>query len=127
MPHLAGQTERDLASWAMGEGARAGAARVLARALLAELAGRPIREAPARELLERAKARFDCALPRAEANRDTEGTTRFAVRLADGNVVETVAIHQEASHLRAKERWTCLLYTSPSPRDRQKSRMPSSA
>ena len=25
------------------------------------------------------------------------------------------------------ESWTCLLYTSPSPRDRQKSRMPSSA
>ena len=25
------------------------------------------------------------------------------------------------------ERYTCLLYTSPSPRDRQKSRMPSSA
>ena len=25
------------------------------------------------------------------------------------------------------EMWTCLLYTSPSPRDRQKSRMPSSA
>ena len=24
-------------------------------------------------------------------------------------------------------RWPCLLYTSPSPRDRQKSRMPSSA
>ena len=23
--------------------------------------------------------------------------------------------------------WSCLLYTSPSPRDRQKSRMPSSA
>ena len=27
----------------------------------------------------------------------------------------------------AGETWTCLLYTSPSPRDRQKSRMPSSA
>ena len=26
-----------------------------------------------------------------------------------------------------KEGWICLLYTSPSPRDRQKSRMPSSA
>ena len=26
-----------------------------------------------------------------------------------------------------KTTWTCLLYTSPSPRDRQKSRMPSSA
>ena len=25
------------------------------------------------------------------------------------------------------EAWCCLLYTSPSPRDRQKSRMPSSA
>ena len=25
------------------------------------------------------------------------------------------------------KRWCCLLYTSPSPRDRQKSRMPSSA
>ena len=25
------------------------------------------------------------------------------------------------------QRWICLLYTSPSPRDRQKSRMPSSA
>ena len=27
----------------------------------------------------------------------------------------------------ARRPWTCLLYTSPSPRDRQKSRMPSSA
>ena len=27
----------------------------------------------------------------------------------------------------AVEFWPCLLYTSPSPRDRQKSRMPSSA
>ena len=26
-----------------------------------------------------------------------------------------------------KDHWVCLLYTSPSPRDRQKSRMPSSA
>ena len=34
-----------------------------------------------------------------------------------------VAIDDTLSDLRA----TCLLYTSPSPRDRQKSRMPSSA
>ena len=27
----------------------------------------------------------------------------------------------------AQQRWTCLLYTSPSPRDRTRSRMPSSA
>ena len=29
--------------------------------------------------------------------------------------------------IRSAKLWTCLLYTSPSPRDRQKSRMPSSA
>ena len=39
---------------------------------------------------------------------------------------------KEAEELKAKEaekeiKKTCLLYTSPSPRDRQKSRMPSSA
>ena len=32
-----------------------------------------------------------------------------------------------ASHQRRAKAGTCLLYTSPSPRDRQKSRMPSSA
>ena len=32
-----------------------------------------------------------------------------------------------ALHYPEVERETCLLYTSPSPRDRQKSRMPSSA
>ena len=31
------------------------------------------------------------------------------------------------SNADAAGNWTCLLYTSPSPRDRQKSRMPSSA
>ena len=31
------------------------------------------------------------------------------------------------SRMQIEERFTCLLYTSPSPRDRQKSRMPSSA
>ena len=36
---------------------------------------------------------------------------------ADGNPVEGTTTHHH----------TCLLYTSPSPRDRQKSRMPSSA
>jgi 23S rRNA (adenine2503-C2)-methyltransferase len=109
MPHLAGQTESDLASWAVAEGARPAAARVLARALLAELAGRPIREAPARELFARAKAGFDAALPRADANPDVDGTIRFAVTLADGNVVETVAVHQQPSETRARERWTICL------------------
>ena len=42
-------------------------------------------------------------------------------------VVELVAL--PGSHIRYStiQNWSCLLYTSPSPRDRQKSRMPSSA
>ena len=31
------------------------------------------------------------------------------------------------AYLKSRGQWSCLLYTSPSPRDRQKSRMPSSA
>ena len=40
-------------------------------------------------------------------------------------------VSEDDSHIvvraQAGENWHCLLYTSPSPRDRQKSRMPSSA
>ena len=39
--HLAGQTESDLAAWAHGRGAAPGAARTLARALVASFARRP--------------------------------------------------------------------------------------
>ena len=35
--------------------------------------------------------------------------------------------HQLAKELRAQGAYICLLYTSPSPRDRTRSRMPSSA
>ena len=38
---------------------------------------------------------------------------------SDGKIMDDSAITEKLS--------TCLLYTSPSPRDRQKSRMPSSA
>ena len=33
----------------------------------------------------------------------------------------------KVQYLNSKNKYSCLLYTSPSPRDRQKSRMPSSA
>src|SRR5882762_9644381 len=107
--HLAGQTEADLAAWAAARGATPGSARVLARALVAGFAGRPIREQPAREMLAEGRARFETVLPAAEVARDADGTVRFAVRLGDGNLVETVAIHQAASRLRARERWTVCL------------------
>ena len=40
-------------------------------------------------------------------------------------ILMILALDIDVCYLSAK--WTCLLYTSPSPRDRQKSRMPSSA
>ena len=43
------------------------------------------------------------------------------------NKSECVAIPTETVYGLAGNAYSCLLYTSPSPRDRQKSRMPSSA
>ncbi len=107
--HLAGQTEAGLTAWALSRGAAPGGARTLARTLLAGFAGRTVGERPAQALLDAARAHFDTGLPPAEAAPDPDGTVRFAVCLADGNVVETVAIHQAASAVRAKERWTICL------------------
>ena len=47
-----------------------------------------------------------------------------------GEDVTAEAIHEDLEFLddwEERYRYICLLYTSPSPRDRQKSRMPSSA
>ena len=44
-----------------------------------------------------------------------------------GYVIHTAGSGQEAMKVLANNNVACLLYTSPSPRDRQKSRMPSSA
>jgi 23S rRNA (adenine2503-C2)-methyltransferase len=109
MMELFGQTEAQLVQWALPRGATAGSARVLARALLGESAGRSVRERPAASLLRRARAELDGTLPRADAVPDGDGTIRFAVHLADGNVVETVAVHQAASETRSRERWTVCL------------------
>ncbi len=104
--HLAGQTQAALEAWAGRRGAKPGAARVLARGLLSEFARRKVASAPAKALLAEARLIFAADLPQAEAVTDPDGTVRFAVRLEDGVVVETVAIHQPASETRARERWT---------------------
>ena len=104
--HLAGQTQAALEEWARGRGAKAFGARALARALLLEFAGRAVAERPAGELLGQARAVFATQLPQAEAVTDPDGTVRFAVKLDDGAIVETVAIHQAASETRLRERWT---------------------
>jgi 23S rRNA (adenine2503-C2)-methyltransferase len=103
---LAGQTQIALEQWALHRGAKAGAARALARALLAEFAQRPVHDRAAQALLAEARAAFPAELPRAEAVTDPDGTVRFAVHLADGEVVETVLIHQSENQTRPRARWT---------------------
>ena len=50
------------------------------------------------------------------------------LRECTDNVEEVFSLLDISSQYEKPERYTfCLLYTSPSPRDRQKSRMPSSA
>ena len=44
-----------------------------------------------------------------------------------GHAVRIVQIEEDITTIRKAMNKICLLYTSPSPRDRQKSRMPSSA
>ena len=104
--HLAGQTRAALERWARERGAGPGAAKALARALVARLAGRASDARPSQALLLDAAAEFDQALPPAEAAVDPDGTVRFAVTLADGAVIETVLIRQPESDTRKRARDT---------------------
>jgi 23S rRNA (adenine2503-C2)-methyltransferase len=93
--HLAGMTQEALEQWAQGQGAKPGAAKALARSLIADLAGRRATGGkPAQALAAKAAAAFDAALPQFEAIRDPDGTVKFAIRLDDGAVVEAVLIRQ---------------------------------
>ena len=49
----------------------------------------------------------------------------LSVKTEDSEIIEPIPTETEDSE--KAESIPCLLYTSPSPRDRQKSRMPSSA
>ena len=56
---------------------------------------------------------------------DTKKRIREGVKQA---VLDTLAPKEtKYDYVAVREAFACLLYTSPSPRDRQKSRMPSSA
>ena len=62
-------------------------------------------------------------LPACIANFSWAAFWLFLVTYIMGGMAITVGYHRLYAH----RAYTCLLYTSPSPRDRQKSRMPSSA
>ena len=53
----------------------------------------------------------------------SDGTIRWSVDLLDTPVIDKTAMEFDPY----ADGWSCLLYTSPSPRDRTRSRMPSSA
>jgi 23S rRNA (adenine2503-C2)-methyltransferase len=96
--HLAGMTEQALVDRALARGTRLSAARSRARSLVAWFAGR----GPA----PRDSDDYDIRLPDAEPVTDPDGTVRFAVHLEDGEIVETVLIHQRENETRARARWT---------------------
>ena len=59
---------------------------------------------------------------------DTHLTYFVRVRTVTAGSGETLrSLWSDSARTTTTNNWTCLLYTSPSPRDRQKSRMPSSA
>eukprot|EP01017_Pseudomicrothorax_dubius_P037496 TRINITY_DN5501_c0_g1_i2.p1 TRINITY_DN5501_c0_g1~~TRINITY_DN5501_c0_g1_i2.p1 ORF type:complete len:151 (-),score=17.24 TRINITY_DN5501_c0_g1_i2:16-468(-) len=47
--------------------------------------------------------------------------------LSLANLLGCLQLHEDENAIKSTKVYSCLLYTSPSPRDRQKSRMPSSA
>jgi len=84
--HLAGHTRDTLAAERVRSGKKPGAAKERAHALVSWFAGRRS------EALD--PSPYETALPEAVPAIDADGTVRFAVRLDDGAVVETVLIRQ---------------------------------
>ena len=78
-----------------------------------------------REVIAKMQERLAEALMAArEAKIVAESTQK---ELRSGMAAQKVELDVTSSTLRSEMNTFCLLYTSPSPRDRQKSRMPSSA
>ena len=98
MLHVAALTTAGAIDWARALGASDGAAREIARTVVARFAGRTVETQPARRLLDAAQRELDWAVPASTPVEDPDGTVRHAVRLADGAIVEAVAIpHPERS------------------------------
>jgi hypothetical protein len=75
--------------------------------------------------VEEASASFTVDGNEAELTVTAQGTIKTLEELIESHRIDTDVwtVAGKVIH----NTWTCLLYTSPSPRDRQKSRMPSSA
>ena len=90
------------------------------------------REAVALDLLERAQPRADLGAERAQprearAQDRLDAVAQARARRGRRGLVVRLQEAERAQPQLVGQNGICLLYTSPSPRDRQKSRMPSSA
>ena len=92
--------------------------------LLLHYAGKPITEENVKKILEAAGIEADEARIKALVAALREVNIEEAIKTA---AVPAVAAPVAPAEAPPAEEKNCLLYTSPSPRDRQKSRMPSSA
>ena len=65
--------------------------------------------------------------PLFETEDERFGVSKAEVKVPDAELYTDNPNHPDEYDPQSTDEITCLLYTSPSPRDRQKSRMPSSA
>jgi 23S rRNA (adenine2503-C2)-methyltransferase len=93
--HAGRMTTQTFADWARAEGASPESARALGRLLVGRFAGRPTDAVVSKKLALRAEAAFAFDVLEAVPAPAADGTVRFAVRLSDGQVVESVAIAHE--------------------------------
>jgi len=95
--HLGSHDTAALMAWAVDRGASAPAARALAKRLVGAWAGRDVSEITvSHRLLGAAESCFATGIPEAQPAPAPDGTIRYAVTLADGQLVESVAIaHDE--------------------------------
>ena len=68
-------------------------------------------------------------IERFEDSKFLSGNAKYTSDINIDKMLQLVFVRSDEAHAKIKyiEYKDCLLYTSPSPRDRQKSRMPSSA
>lgn len=90
--HIGALTTSQIVDWAVQRGATPASARMVARTLVGRYAGRNSEFPASRRLLAEAESHFADGIPEASPTPDPDGTIRYAVRLEDGQVVESVAI-----------------------------------
>ncbi|WP_373046922.1 23S rRNA (adenine(2503)-C(2))-methyltransferase RlmN [Vulgatibacter sp.] len=90
--HVGSLTTEKLADWARARGGSAAGARELARAVAGRFAGRSVCAQASRRLLDAAERELSWSVPSTTPVEDPDGTVRHAVSLADGTLVEAVAI-----------------------------------